>query len=173
MIYRFWVFLLLIVQLVCLGLLWLSYFPGELIERFRTQNKNSLDYCLFSIPHVTINIISDKINQIPLILSSIQHKINMKKALLFLAMVTVPTLCFPTLCLADVYIKYSNKDSQKYVMKVEMNGLIKEVTFNAQTSSAATIQGNSKTSVIVTPCGKVEVKNDSKIEIEKGCIKIL
>ncbi|WP_293148070.1 MULTISPECIES: hypothetical protein [unclassified Microcoleus] len=97
----------------------------------------------------------------------------MKKALLFLAMVTVPTLCFPSLCLADVYIKYSNKDSQKYVMKVEMNGLIKEVTFNAQTSSAATIQGNSKTSVIITPCGKVEVKNEAKIEIEKGCIKIL
>lgn len=108
-----------------------------------------------------------------MIVSTIQHKTKMKKALLFLVMVTVPILCFPSLCRADVYIKYSNKDSEKYVMKVEMNGLTKEVTFNARTTSAATIQGNSKTSVIITPCGKVEVKNDSKIEIEKGCIKIL
>ncbi|MCU0544691.1 MAG: hypothetical protein MUE44_21410 [Oscillatoriaceae cyanobacterium Prado104] len=97
----------------------------------------------------------------------------MKKTLAVLALSVIPTLVLPTLSFAAVYIKYSNKDSEKHVMKVQMDGVTKEVTFNARTTGAATIQGSGKTAVIETSCGKVEIKDDSKIEIKDGCIKFL
>ncbi|WP_257210051.1 hypothetical protein [Nostoc linckia] len=54
-----------------------------------------------------------------------------------------------------------------------MDGSTKEVTFNGRTTGAATIQGSGRSAVIETSCGKVEVKDDSKIEIKDGCIKVL
>jgi hypothetical protein len=54
-----------------------------------------------------------------------------------------------------------------------MDGSTKEVTFNGSTTSASTIQGSGKKAVIETSCGNVEIKDDSKIEIVKGCIKVL
>ncbi|MEB3292544.1 MAG: hypothetical protein VKJ24_05250 [Synechococcales bacterium] len=95
----------------------------------------------------------------------------MKKAFLLIVLSAVPTFAFASPSLAAVYIKYYNKDSQKHVMKVQMDGLSKEVTFNAGTTGAATIQGSGKVATIETACGKVEVKDESKIEIKDGCIK--
>ncbi len=97
----------------------------------------------------------------------------MKKILSIGTLALATILCLPTVSFADVYIKYYNKDSQKHVMKVQMNGLTKEVTFNGSTTSAATIQGSGTTSNIETLCGKVEVKHESKIEIKNGCFKFI
>jgi Tol biopolymer transport system component len=97
----------------------------------------------------------------------------MKKAFLLISLVAMPILCLPGSAFASVYIKYYNKDSQKYVFKVQMDGSTKEVTFNGSTTSASTIQGSGKKAVIETSCGNVEIKDDSKIEIVKGCIKVL
>lgn len=74
---------------------------------------------------------------------------------------------------ASVYIKCYNKDSQKHVMKVQMDGSTKEVTFDASKTSAATIQGSGKKAIIETKCGNIEIKDDAKIEIKDGCIKFI
>ncbi len=74
---------------------------------------------------------------------------------------------------ASVYIKYSNKDSQTYKFKVKKNGSTSTVEFRGSTTGAATIQGSGDTAVIVTKCGEVKIKTNSKIEIKNGCIKIL
>jgi hypothetical protein len=97
----------------------------------------------------------------------------MKKALILGLVLVISTISLPSTAFASVYIKYFNKDSKKYVMKVQMDGNTKEVTFNSSTTSASTIQGTGKTAIIETPCGKVEVKDESQIEIKDGCIKIL
>ncbi len=97
----------------------------------------------------------------------------MKKALFLAVAFTLSTLCLPTRADASVYVKYYNKDSQKYVWKVKMNGLTKEVTFDGSTTSAATIQGSGTTCIVETPCGNIELKDNMKIEISKGCIKIM
>ncbi|AFY41894.1 hypothetical protein Nos7107_1244 [Nostoc sp. PCC 7107] len=82
-------------------------------------------------------------------------------------------LCLSSPSFASVYIKYSNHDDQKHEMTVQMDGSTKKVTFNSRTSGAATIQGSGKDAVIETSCGKVEVKDDAKIEIKNGCVKVL
>jgi len=97
----------------------------------------------------------------------------MKKVISLFVLTAISTLNFANAASASVYIKYFNKDSQKHVFKVQMDGLTKEVTFNASTTSASTIQGSGRVATIETSCGKVEVKDDSKIEINKGCIKVL
>ncbi len=97
----------------------------------------------------------------------------MKRTLLLAALSVIPTIIFSSPSWASVYIKYSNNDSEKHVMKVQMDGLTKEVTFNGRTTGASTIQGSGRDAVIETSCGKVEVKDDSKIEIKNGCIKVL
>jgi hypothetical protein len=97
----------------------------------------------------------------------------MKKAFFLAALATIPTICLSSPAFASVYIQYYNKDSQKYVMKVQMDGLTKEVTFDSSRTAASTIQGSGKLAVIETSCGKVEIKDNSKIEIKDGCIKVL
>jgi len=96
----------------------------------------------------------------------------MQKIFLLASLIVMPIICLPSASFASVYIKYYNKDSQKHVMKVQMDGNTKEVTFNGSTTGAATIQGSGKAAVIETSCGKIEVKDDSKIEIKDGCIKL-
>jgi hypothetical protein len=97
----------------------------------------------------------------------------MKKTILLIALSVLPTIALASPSLAAVYIKYSNGDSEKYVMKVKMDGQTKEVTFEGRTTGAATIQGSGKAATIETRCGNVEVKDDAKIEIKNGCIKVL
>jgi hypothetical protein len=96
----------------------------------------------------------------------------MKKGFILSALVAMPTLFLAAPSLAAVYIKYSNKDSKEHVMKASMDGVTKEVTFEGNTTGAATIQGSGKAAVIETSCGKVEVKDEAKIEIKNGCIKV-
>jgi hypothetical protein len=96
----------------------------------------------------------------------------MRKAFILAALAAMPTLFLSTPASAAVYIRYSNQDSQEHVMRVQMDGQTKEVTFEANTTGAATIQGSGTVAVIETSCGKVEVENDSTIEIENGCITI-
>lgn len=74
---------------------------------------------------------------------------------------------------ATVYIKYYNKDSVKHKFVVKMDGQTKEVEFSSSTTSATTIQGSGTKAIIVTKCGEVEVKDNSKIEIKDGCIKFV
>lgn len=71
-----------------------------------------------------------------------------------------------------VTIRYYNKDSKEYVMKVSMDGNNSEVKFSSSTTSSVTIQGGGTKCVIETSCGKVEVKDGANIEIKDGCIKI-
>jgi hypothetical protein len=96
----------------------------------------------------------------------------MKKGFILAALATIPILFLTAPAFAAVYIKYSNTDSKEHVMKARMDGVTKEITFEGNTTGAATIQGSGKAAVIETSCGKVEVKDDAKIEIKNGCIKI-
>ena len=96
----------------------------------------------------------------------------MKKTFILAIVAALPTFALSMPAVAAVYIKYSNQDSQKHVMKVRMDGSTKEVTFEARTTGAATIQGSGRAATIETACGNVEIKDDAKIEIKNGCIKI-
>ncbi|MGI0494672.1 hypothetical protein ACN4EG_23040 [Alkalinema pantanalense CENA528] len=96
----------------------------------------------------------------------------MKKSFILAVLSLMPTLALAMPAFATVYIKYSNQDSQKHVMKVRMDGSNKEVTFEARTTGATTIQGSGRAATIETACGSIEIKDDSKIEIKDGCIKI-
>jgi len=71
-----------------------------------------------------------------------------------------------------VTIRYYNKDSKSHTMKVKIDGSSKEVTFDSSRTSSVTIQGGSRTCVIETACGSVEVKDGANIEIKDGCIEI-
>lgn len=93
----------------------------------------------------------------------------MKKGILTIGMLAI----LGTNAFGAIYIKYYNKDSQKHVMKVKMDGQTKEVTFNGSTTSATTIQGSGTKGIIETPCGNVEISDNSKIEIKDGCIKFV
>ena len=90
----------------------------------------------------------------------------MKKLILSAAL-----LAFTCNAFCSVYIKYENKDSKSYTFKVRIGGMDKEVTFDNATS-AVTIQGGDDKCVIETNCGKQEIKNDSKVIIKDGCLKV-
>ncbi len=91
----------------------------------------------------------------------------MKKVFLSLTLVMFASTMF-----GYVTIRYYNKDSKEYVMKVSMDGNNSEVKFSSSTTSSVTIQGGGTKCVIETSCGKVEVKDGANIEIKDGCIKI-
>lgn len=74
---------------------------------------------------------------------------------------------------ASVYIRYYNKDSQKHVFVVKMDGQTKKVEFSASTSGATSIGGSGTKAIVQTKCGDVEVADNSKIEIKDGCIKFV
>lgn len=93
----------------------------------------------------------------------------MKKTILALGLVSL----LGVNAFASVYIKYYNKDSQKWVFKVKMDGSTKEVTFNGSTSGATSIQGSGTKAIVETKCGNVEIGDNSKIEIKDGCIKFV
>jgi hypothetical protein len=89
----------------------------------------------------------------------------MKKLLIAALLVALSTTAF-----CSVYIKYENKDSRAYTMKVRMDGSDKEVKFEKATSTV-TIQGGGTVCIIETSCGKVEVKSGDKVIIKDGCLK--
>jgi hypothetical protein len=71
-----------------------------------------------------------------------------------------------------VNIHYYNKDSKSITLKVKIDGVTKEVTFDGSKTSDLTIQGGASECIIITSCGEVKIKTNSKIEIKDGCIKI-
>jgi len=71
-----------------------------------------------------------------------------------------------------INIHYYNKDSKSITLKVKLDGVTKEVTFDASKTSDVTIQGGAKECIIITSCGEVKIKDGAKIEIKDGCIKI-
>lgn len=72
---------------------------------------------------------------------------------------------------AGIYIQYENKDSEAYTFKVSTCGSTTEVKFEKATS-AVTIQSGCDKCIIETKCGKIEVKNNAKVVIKDGCIKV-
>lgn len=93
----------------------------------------------------------------------------MKKIILAACLLSI----FGINAFASVYIKYYNKDSQKHVFTVKMDGSTKQVEFSGSTTSATTIQGSGTKAVVQTKCGDVEITDNSKIEIKDGCIKFV
>ena len=69
-------------------------------------------------------------------------------------------------------VKYSNKDSKTHTMEVKSNGSTQKVEFRSSTTGRASIQTSAKEVEIKTSCGWVKVKDDAKITIKDGCIKI-
>ncbi len=93
----------------------------------------------------------------------------MKKVILIIGLVSL----FGINAFASIYIKYYNKDSNKHVFKVRMDGQTKSVEFNGSTSGAATVGGSGTKGIIETKCGDVEISDNAKIEIKDGCIKFV
>ena len=93
----------------------------------------------------------------------------MRKTILALGLVSL----FGMNAFASVYIRYYNKDSQKWVFKVKKDGTTTEVTFNGSTSGATTIGGSGTKAIVTTKCGDVEISDNAKIEIKDGCIKFV
>jgi hypothetical protein len=93
----------------------------------------------------------------------------MKKRL-FLTISTI--FLVATMMEAAVTIRYYNKDSKSYTMKVKIAGSSKTVEFGSSRTASVTIQGGSSECVIETSCGSVTVKDGQTIEIVDGCIKI-
>ena len=91
----------------------------------------------------------------------------MKKVILSLSLVLFAFNMF-----GYVTIRYYNKDSKEYVMKVSMDGNNSEVKFGSSITSSVTIQGGGTKCTIETSCGKVEIKDGANIEIKDGCIKV-
>ncbi|MCX2743942.1 hypothetical protein OO013_08695 [Mangrovivirga sp. M17] len=73
---------------------------------------------------------------------------------------------------ASVTIRYTNKDSKDYNMSVKIGGSSTKVKFSGSGTGSVTIQGGSDECVIMTSCGKVEVKSGDRITIQNGCIKV-
>ncbi|QCK15391.1 hypothetical protein [Mangrovivirga cuniculi] len=73
---------------------------------------------------------------------------------------------------ASVTIRYTNKDSKDHNMSVKIGGSNTKVKFSGSRTGSLTIQGGSDKCVIMTSCGKVEVKSGDRITIQNGCIKV-
>jgi hypothetical protein len=69
-------------------------------------------------------------------------------------------------------IKYYNNDSKSYKMEVRSNGSTQVIEFSSSTTSSASVQTSASEIEIKTDCGWIKVKNDAKITIKNGCIKI-
>ena len=69
-------------------------------------------------------------------------------------------------------IKYYNNDSKNYKMEVKSNGSTQVIEFSSSTTSSASVQTSASEVEIKTECGWIKVKNDAKISIKNGCIKI-
>lgn len=73
---------------------------------------------------------------------------------------------------AGTTLRYYNKDSKDYTFKVKTCGNSTEVTFSHSTTSTVTIQGCSD-ATITTNCGEVKVKDNEKVIIQDGCVKVV
>jgi hypothetical protein len=69
-------------------------------------------------------------------------------------------------------IRYYNNDSKNYKLEVRSNGSTQVIEFTSSTTGSASVQTSASEVEIKTECGWVKVKNDAKITIKNGCIKI-
>jgi hypothetical protein len=69
-------------------------------------------------------------------------------------------------------IRYYNNDSKNYKMEVRSNGSTQAIEFTSSTTGSTSVQTSASEVEIKTECGWVKVKNDAKISIKNGCIKI-
>jgi hypothetical protein len=69
-------------------------------------------------------------------------------------------------------IRYYNNDSKNYKMEVRSNGSTQAIEFTSSTTRSTSVQTSASEVEIKTECGWVKVKNDAKITIKNGCIKI-
>lgn len=79
---------------------------------------------------------------------------------------------FSTMASASVYIRYYNKDAKDYKFSVNIGGQMKTVDFGSSRSASVVIAGSGDTCIINSLCGAITIKNNTKIVIENGCIKI-
>lgn len=93
----------------------------------------------------------------------------MKKSITLFAFIFV---CGISSMNAAIFIKYYNGDSNDAVFKVKSCGSTSEVRFDHGTTSTVTIQTGCSDAVLTTPCGEVTLKDNMKISIKNGCIKI-
>ncbi|MCE3228366.1 MAG: hypothetical protein K0S32_2917 [Bacteroidetes bacterium] len=70
-----------------------------------------------------------------------------------------------------VTVRYINRDSKAYTLKVKIDGSYKEVTFDASKTGSITVQGGATECVLYTNCGEVTLKGGDSVEIKDGCIK--
>jgi hypothetical protein len=73
---------------------------------------------------------------------------------------------------AGIFIKFYNGDSNDLVCKVKSCGSTSEVKFDHCTTSTVTIQTGCSEAVLTTSCGEITLKDNMKISIKNGCIKI-
>lgn len=71
-----------------------------------------------------------------------------------------------------VSLRVYNKDSKDHKFKVKICGSTKTVEFKRSKTTTVTIQGSCRDAIIYTECGEVKVKDNQKITIKDGCIKI-
>ncbi|NMM48228.1 hypothetical protein [Marinigracilibium pacificum] len=73
---------------------------------------------------------------------------------------------------ASVIIRYTNKDTQAYNMKVNIGGSDTKVKFSGRGTGSVTVQGMETECIIKTPCGEVKVKSGDIVSIQNGCIVV-
>jgi putative flippase GtrA len=90
-----------------------------------------------------------------------------------LKMFSLTLVFFAIASIASAFtIRYYNNDSKSYKMEVRSNGSTQVIEFSSSTTSSASVQTSASEIEIKTECGWIKVKNDAKITIKNGCIKI-
>lgn len=72
---------------------------------------------------------------------------------------------------AAVTVDYQNRDSQEHVFSAKCSGSSSSITFEGNTTGAATLQGSAPC-VVQTAHGEVVLKGGEKVEIRNGVISI-
>ncbi|MEI6311708.1 MAG: hypothetical protein WCP57_05550 [Bacteroidota bacterium] len=90
----------------------------------------------------------------------------------FISLCTIIFACGILTSQAAIFLKYYNGDSNDAIFKVKTCGSTTEVKFDHSTTSTVTIQTGCSDAVIITSCGEVTVKDNMKVSIKNGCIKI-
>jgi hypothetical protein len=68
-------------------------------------------------------------------------------------------------------ISYNNTDKTDMILKVMIDGEVKEYTIKAGKSGKLTIKGKEETCTAYTSCEETTLKDEDEIEIINGCIK--
>lgn len=94
----------------------------------------------------------------------------MKKVFIIAAAVAFACVAVPSF--ASVYLRYHNDDSADYKFDVKISGSSTTVEFDHSRTASVTIQGGGSTAEIMTPSGKVTVKDGDTVEIKGGKVEV-